>query len=119
MLREAVRFGGHSYDIAEWYRAKPGIILSTSDHEGTHQAIAEGGAAGCVPVIFPWAGAEAVYDDRWVVEGVRDAADRIRRYSSDPALFLEESERAQAFMRERFSPEEIGAQILAVVEGRR
>lgn len=119
VLREAVRFGGHSYDIAEWYRAKPGIILSTSDHEGTHQAIAEGGAAGCVPVIFPWAGAEAVYDDRWVVEGVRDAADRIRRYSSDPALFLEESERAQAFMRERFSPEEIGAQILAVVEGRR
>ena len=64
-------------------------------------------------------GRVGVVEQGGLVEGVRDAADRIRRYSSDPALFLEESERAQAFMRERFSPEEIGAQILAVVEGRR
>lgn len=119
VLDRAVEFGGHSADIAQWYRTEPGFILSTSDHEGTHQAIAEGGAAGCVPVIWPWAGAEFVYGERWLVEDSAEAVDRIRRLTADRDLFLQESAEVREFMRRHFAPATIGAQILEVVEGRR
>src|SRR5699024_11075066 len=62
-LKGSVTFTGHTDEIAKWYLSNPGFILSTSDNEGTHQAIAEGAAAGCVPIIFPWAGAEFVYGE--------------------------------------------------------
>ncbi len=45
----AVIFDRHGDDMAIWY-SKVGFILSTSDHEGSHQAIAEGMAAGCIPI---------------------------------------------------------------------
>ncbi|PNL17821.1 glycosyltransferase [Micrococcus sp. FDAARGOS_333] len=118
-LQGAVEFGGHSADIAEWYRTEPGFILSTSDHEGTHQAIAEGGAAGCVPIIWPWAGAEFVYGERWLVEDAAEAVDRVRRLTADRDRFLQESAEVREFMRSHFAPATIGAQILEVVEGRR
>ncbi len=117
-LEQAVTFGGHSTDIAAWYRTEPGFILSTSDHEGTHQAIAEGGAAGCIPVIFPWAGAEFVYGDRWLVESTAEAVDRIRTLAADQDRFMEESSAVRDYMRRHFAPEIIGDQILQVIEGR-
>ena len=116
-LQRAVEFGGHSDDIAEWYRTEPGFILSTSDHEGTHQAIAEGGAAGCIPIIYPWAGAEFVYGDRWMVENTADAVSRIRHLAADPDRFMEESFAVREYMNSHFAPTVIVKQILEVVKG--
>lgn len=51
-LRESgnIVFDPHDPNMAEWYR-QVGHILSVSDFEGSHQAVAEGMAAGCVPTI--------------------------------------------------------------------
>ncbi|WFP17757.1 glycosyltransferase [Citricoccus muralis] len=115
-LKDSVIFEGHSSDIGAWYRSRPGFILSTSDHEGTHQAIAEGGAAGCIPIVLPWAGAEAVYGDRWIVESPIEAVERIRRFTNDPRMFTEESNLARRYMREHFAPEVITQRLLKIIE---
>ncbi|WP_176386711.1 glycosyltransferase [Gulosibacter sp. 10] len=111
-LQEAVVFGGHSSDIAAWYNSEPGFVLSTSDHEGTHQAIAEGGAAGCVPIILPWAGAELVYGRRWLVRDAEEAVARIRELVADPEKFKTESNAVREYMYEHFRPERIGREIV-------
>lgn len=115
-LKGSVGFGGHNPNIAEWYSSVPGFILSTSDHEGTHQAIAEGGAAGCVPIIMPWPGAEMVYGDRWLVESVEDAIQRIRALNDDPDKFREESFAIRNYVRRNFSPNVVAKQIVEIIE---
>lgn len=116
-LNRAVVFEGHSNEIADWYLSSPGFILSTSDHEGTHQAIAEGGAAGCVPIIFPWAGAEAVYGTQWLVESPQMAIARISELTNDRDRFVAESDGAREYMREHFAPRVITQKILRIIEG--
>lgn len=115
-LKGGVRFAGHTSQIAKWYLSEPGFILSTSDHEGTHQAVAEGGAAGCVPIIFPWSGAELVYGDRWLVESTADAINRIQNLNANRERFMAESHATSEYMRQNFSPEIIGKQILNIIE---
>src|SRR5699024_9582686 len=116
-LNKAVTFGGNNPNITEWYSSVPGFILSTSDHEGTHQAVAEGGAAGCVPIIFPWAGAETVYGSRWIVENTTDAIHRVKQLASDHDQLIEESQHTRNYMRQNFRPEIISKQILEIIEG--
>ena len=64
LLREAVVFDDAGPDVAAWLR-RVGFILSTSDVEGFHTALAEGMASRAVPVVRPWLGAETVYGTRW------------------------------------------------------
>ncbi len=51
--------------------------LSTSDDESFHLAPAEGMASRAVPVIRDWAGAESIYDGRWIHRGADSMADAI------------------------------------------
>lgn len=115
-LRGGVTFTGHTSQIAKWYLSEPGFILSTSDNEGTHQAIAEGGAAGCVPIIFPWPGAESVYGDQWLVDSATNAITRIQQLDANRDQFLLESHATRDYMHENFSPAVIGNQILRIIE---
>ena len=54
---------GHVYfdewgtDVPQWFE-KINYILSVSDYEGSHQAVAEGAASGAVPTILKWDGAD-------------------------------------------------------------
>ncbi|WHS28199.1 glycosyltransferase [Auritidibacter ignavus] len=116
VLKDAVVFDGHSPDLAEWYTTVPGFILSTSDHEGTHQVVAEGGAAGCVPVILPWAGAEQVYGTRWLVDDIDSAVQRIRSLAADPQALLDESYAVRDYMHKHFRPGVISGKILRLIE---
>ena len=83
-LGSAVEVLGKRDDVpAVMHRA--GFIISSSRHEGTHESIAEGAAAGCIPVVRNWpdaarwgGGARSVYPDEWVVESVAEAVARIR-----------------------------------------
>ena len=63
--KDNVIFDGHGNDMPEWFQ-NIGYILSTSDFEGSHQAVAEGMASGAIPIILPWAGAETVYPRKYV-----------------------------------------------------
>lgn len=98
-LGDAVEQLGRRDDVPEVLpRAR--YLVSASRHEGTHEAVAEGAAAGCVPVVrdWPeaaaWGGAATVYPSSWVVADVPAAAHRIRSVAADdPAA---EGERARS-----------------------
>lgn len=79
----AVEVLGRRNDVPEVLR-RAGFVMSSSRHEGTHESVAEGAAAGCVPVVrnwpeaAPWAhGAASIYPRQWIVESVQEAVDRI------------------------------------------
>ena len=55
-----VKLESFSDDISDFYSSVD-YILSTSDTEGSHQAIAEGMFSGCVPIIRDWPGAKSIY----------------------------------------------------------
>jgi len=65
LLKGAVTFDGHGNDMDTWF-TKVGYIVSTSDFEGSHQAVAEGMASGCIPLILPWEGADELYPEEYV-----------------------------------------------------
>jgi glycosyltransferase involved in cell wall biosynthesis len=73
LLQGAVVFDDAGPDVAAWLR-RVGFVLSTSDDESFHVAPAEGMASRAVPVIRHWAGAETVYDMRWVHRGPAEMA---------------------------------------------
>lgn len=65
ILRDAVVFDAFGPDVASWLR-RIGFVLSTSDGESFHLAIAEGMASGAVPCLIDWPGADTIYDRRWI-----------------------------------------------------
>lgn len=114
--RTSVIFDPHGDDMPSWY-AKIGFILSTSDHEGSHQAVAEGMAAGCIPIIRNWNGATPLYPTPFVFSGVEEAGALVREYRTRPAYAVTAA-RAQAYAREHFHRERIFAQLEALFEPR-
>lgn len=78
----SVVFDQHGNDMPDWF-SKIGYILSTSYHEGSHQAVAEGMAAGCLPVIRNWAGADTLYPKEFVVRTVDEAVEFITKCNRD------------------------------------
>jgi glycosyltransferase involved in cell wall biosynthesis len=75
----SVVFDPHGNDVPAWF-SKIGFLLSTSEHEGSHQAVAEGMASGAIPVIRNWAGADLLYPKEFVFETIDDAVRLIRKW---------------------------------------
>lgn len=101
-LGDAVEMLGHRDDVPEVLH-RAGFLLSASLVEGSHEAVAEGAAAGCVPVVrnWPevaeWGGAHGQYPAEWIVETPSDAAARIHSVD-DPAARTAAGEEARAWM---------------------
>jgi len=80
LLRESVLFEPYGF-MPEWFR-KVGIVLSLSDEEGSHVALEEGMASGCLPIVRPWPGSAEVFPEvppDLFVADVDEAAERILR----------------------------------------
>jgi glycosyltransferase involved in cell wall biosynthesis len=75
-LRDAVLFDPPGPDMAEWYR-HIGFILSASDTEGCHTAVAEAMASGAAPAINAWPGAASVYPAEFVSDGAAAMAGKL------------------------------------------
>lgn len=120
-LREegAIVFDPHGPDMATWYQSV-GHILSVSDFEGSHQAVAEGMAAGCVPAIRDWEGAARMYPAHYVASTVPELAEMIQRNAS-PETFESESAACRRFAIARFDEVPVCDAILSIIEheGRR
>lgn len=102
-----VRFDGHGNDMPEWYQ-KVGYLISTSDFEGSHQAVAEGMASGATPLMLDWSGAETVYPKEYVFSDLEAMADFV--------LFDKEEHHNTSYAREHFDEKVIVSQIRAVCE---
>lgn len=98
LLRNSVFFDEPGRDMAAWFEGI-GVILSTSDLEGSHVALAEGMASGALPVVRAWPGvrtlwpSEAIFEQmdaavNWILQS-QDAewrAATIERFTSHPSL---------------------------------
>ncbi|AIA76750.1 hypothetical protein FF32_18440 [Halomonas campaniensis] len=73
--QDSVVFEGFG-PIEEWLQ-KIGWILSVSDHESFHLAIAEGMASGAYPIVLKWPGAETIYPSTAIENNVDDAVAKI------------------------------------------
>lgn len=107
MLRElgAVVFDPHGPDMAAWYQGI-GHILSVSDFEGSHQAVAEGMATGAVPAIRDWEGSDRIYPAKYVASTCEALAEMVLRHS-EVQMFARESKYCREFAQVRFDEKPI------------
>lgn len=71
LLKGAVFFDAHGNNMPDWY-AGIDIVLSTSDAESFHLTIADGAAAGCVPMLLNWDGSKEIYPAEWVFDNLSE-----------------------------------------------
>jgi hypothetical protein len=93
--------------MPEWY-AGVDYVLSTSDFESFHFTVADGAAAGCVPVVLPWEGANEIYPGEWVHADARSAAQSIKAKLGDMS-------RVRDFAKTQFDIRAIAQSILRVL----
>lgn len=98
LLREAVSFEGHGPDVSSWFRSL-GHVVSTSDDESFHVAVAEGMASRAVPAVLAWDGAAEIYPRRWVHSSPAGAA---RSILAGAATWRAQGEAARAHVLARF-----------------
>lgn len=75
--RDSVVFEGWG-EVSEWYR-KLGFVISPSDFESFHLAVAEGMASGCIPIIRDWHGSKELYPDEYIFHETEEAVSLIQR----------------------------------------
>jgi glycosyltransferase involved in cell wall biosynthesis len=75
-LRHKVIFDPQNDDVHHWLRMV-GTILSPSESESFHMALAEGAASGAVPVLWTREGAGEIYPEFAQVKSASEAADLI------------------------------------------
>jgi len=103
--RDSIVFDRFGEDMPTWF-SKIGFLLSTSDHEGTHQSVAESMASGTIPIIRNWQGADLVYLPRYVFETLDQAEELLVRWKS-PENYRAETERAREYAFENFDQSNI------------
>lgn len=109
----AVHFDGFTNDVPAWFN-KIGFLLSTSDHEGSHQAVAEAMAAGSIPIIRNWEGADKLYPPELVFTVPEEAVALIEEYRA-VNCFDEVRKKNRQFAEDEFSVERITGKILKLV----
>ncbi|MDH2299841.1 glycosyltransferase, partial [Cobetia sp. 29-18-1] len=88
-LKGYVVFDGWGNDVEQWYQ-KVDFILSPSDNESFHYALADGVMAGCIPLVWPWEGAEETYRNDWIVSSNDDAINRVEVFLRSERLKVKE-----------------------------
>lgn len=86
----SVVFDPQGNDVPEWF-SKIGFLLSTSEHEGSHQAVAEAMASGAIPVIRNWTGADSLYPKKYIFKSIDEAVQLILRWKIIPNYVKESS----------------------------
>ncbi len=99
-LENSVIFEPHGQDVPGWFK-NVGFILSTSDFEGSHQSVAEGMAAGSIPIIRNWQGANMLYPEKYIFNSTENAAYLIRSWIDNEA-YRQESESVKLFAKKHF-----------------
>lgn len=82
-LERAVTFHPPGNDVAHFYRTID-HILSPSDFESFHYALADGVLSGCHPVVWSRPEADVIYDPGWLVESIDQAASSIIDFRALP-----------------------------------
>ncbi|WP_144653572.1 glycosyltransferase [Campylobacter coli] len=72
LLKNAVIFDEYDNNMPEWYQ-KIDFILSPSDFESFHYALADGIVSGCIPIIWNWEESSVIYKQDWIINNEQEA----------------------------------------------
>lgn len=75
-LKDLITFDDWGNDVAIWYQDID-FILSPSDFESFHYALADGVLSGCTPIVWDWDEAKAIYNSDWIVDSNEVALSRV------------------------------------------
>jgi len=81
-LRHRVIFDPPADDVPNWLRLV-GVMLSPSDFESFHMAVAEAAAASTLPIVWDWEGVRDIYPEVVPVGSIEEAVSRIRTSHAD------------------------------------
>jgi glycosyltransferase involved in cell wall biosynthesis len=98
--KNSIVFEPHGDDVPTWF-SKIGFLLSTSDLEGSHQAVAEGMASGAIPVIRNWEGADRTYPAKYVFPSIGNAVNLVSKWNTSQ-YFQPESASCRSWCAEHF-----------------
>lgn len=90
-LRYKVIFDPPGNDVHRWFQ-KIGYILSPSDFESFHMAVAEGMCSGAIPVVWNWDGANSIYPFIELFDNAENSAkfiEKLRTSNSRPRLSMQ------------------------------
>lgn len=79
LIKGRVHFDPWGNDVALFYSGAD-VILSPSESESFHYALADGVLSGCFPIVWNWQHADQVYDASWVVRSTEEAVMRITQF---------------------------------------
>ena len=99
-LGDSVTWETHGNDVPEWL-TKIGFILSCSDREAFHMAVAEGMASGSIPVIRQWEGSQELYPKEYSIKDVHEATELIRKFTVQKN-FDHEATKARRYCEDHF-----------------
>lgn len=81
LIKDRVSFVPWGNDMPLWYE-NVNYILSPSDFESFHYAVADGVLSGCHPVIWPWDESAVIYKSSWCVESSAIAVEKVKLHHS-------------------------------------
>jgi hypothetical protein len=99
-LQDAVVFEPHGSDVQEWFQ-HIGFILSPSEFESFHMAIAECMASGGIPVIRNWEGSHELFPDTYSFNSIGEATEMILKFSNQQE-FEKEAAVARKYCQDHF-----------------
>ena len=112
-ITDSVIFDGYGQDVPQWFQGI-GFVLSISDVEGSHQAVAEGMSSGTIPMIsggyYHDYGASLLYPQRYCCESVTDIARRIHILNQNESLRKKLEKEVKYFAQKNFNAPIIFAQ---------
>lgn len=119
-LQESVIFDGFQ-DMGAWL-PDIGYILSVSDREGTHEALLEGVASGCIPIIIDWSmvkdfgGVKELYP--FLTQYVLSDENEISSLQTDALHEMFDTERLNisVLMREHSEAKKVTSEVLKFLE---
>ncbi|NUS61863.1 MAG: glycosyltransferase family 4 protein, partial [Lysobacter sp.] len=114
-LRYKVVFDPQGDDIPMWMKFV-GTVLSPSDFESFHMALAEGAASGAYPILWERVGAQEIFPEFPTVKSAEEAADQIlllNRSATGPRL----RQQAREMVRDRYDAKVIAREWTRLIEG--
>ena len=104
--KSSIIFQDFGEDVHEWFR-NIGFILSTSEVESFHSAVAEGMMSGSIPMIMGWQGADLIYPTRFIKNDVNEIVEAIIEHSHNQKLLNEERISVRDYCLKHFSLKKI------------
>lgn len=104
--KDSIIFQEFGEDVYGWFQ-NIGFILSTSEVESFHSAVAEGMISGSIPMITGWQGSEIIYPGRFIKKDTNEIVDAIIEYSNNQKLLIKEQSAVREYCLEHFSLKKI------------